>query len=59
MAKYSAGCPTRECAHDDAGADVQQVAVKLSPEGDRLITSGARYLRMSRGTSLRPLSSLT
>jgi type IV pilus biogenesis protein CpaD/CtpE len=24
------------------------VAVKVSPEGDHLITSGARYLRMSR-----------
>jgi type IV pilus biogenesis protein CpaD/CtpE len=26
----------------------RQVAVKVSPEGDRLITSGAHYLRMSK-----------
>jgi len=26
----------------------RQVAVKISPEGDRLITSGAHYLRMSK-----------
>ena len=26
----------------------RQIAVKVSPEGDRLITSGAHYLRMSK-----------
>lgn len=26
----------------------RQVAIKVSPEGDRLITSGAHYLRMSK-----------
>lgn len=26
----------------------RQVAVKVSPEGDKLITSGAHYLRMSK-----------
>ena len=26
----------------------RQVAVKVSPEGDRLITSGAHYLHMSK-----------
>lgn len=26
----------------------RQVGVKVSPEGDRLITSGAHYLRMSK-----------
>jgi len=26
----------------------RQVAVKISPEGDRLITSGAHYLHMSK-----------
>lgn len=26
----------------------RQVALKVSPEGDRLITSGAHYLRMSK-----------
>ena len=34
--------------HDDDGTDPRQVAVKVSPEGDRLITSGAHYLRMSK-----------
>ena len=37
----------------------RQVAVKVSPEGDRLITSGAHYLRMSKRISSRPLSSST
>ena len=32
--------------HDDDGT--RQVAVKVSPEGDKLITSGAHYLRMSK-----------
>ena len=30
------------------GPTSRQVAVKVSPEGDRLITSGAHYLRMSK-----------
>ena len=30
------------------GSTPCQVAVKVSPEGDRLITSGAHYLRMSK-----------
>ena len=37
----------------------RQVAVKVSPEGDKLITSGAHYLRMSKRTSSRPRSPST
>lgn len=29
-------------------AETRQVAVKVSPEGDRLITSGAHYLHVSK-----------
>jgi hypothetical protein len=33
---------------DDGAGAPRQVAVKVSPEGDRLITSGAHYLQMSK-----------
>jgi len=38
----------RECAHDADGAGAQAGRGQVSPEGDRLITSGAHYLRMSK-----------
>jgi hypothetical protein len=39
----------------------RQVAVKVSPEGDRLITSGVHYLRMdgSRAARVAMLAGMT
>ena len=45
MKKSSARIP---CARDRKNSEPRQVAVKVSPEGDRLITSGAHYLRMCK-----------
>jgi hypothetical protein len=35
-----------ECRDDSAR--IRQIAVKASPEGDKLVTSGAHYLQMSK-----------
>ncbi len=47
--------PARECAAGKGNAAMtmtehapRQTAVKISPEGDKLITSGAHYLHMSK-----------
>jgi hypothetical protein len=38
----------RGCAHDDDGAGAQAGRGQGLPEGDRLVTSGAHYVRMSK-----------
>jgi hypothetical protein len=42
------GFPWQEAARTMIEQAPRQVAVKVSPEGDRLITSGAHYLHMSK-----------